>query len=171
MSGGAWLLLFITLQRGAELLLARRNTRRLLARGGREVGAPHYPLMVGFHALWLAAMWAVGWNAPLHPVWTGAFIVLQVFRLWILASLGERWTTRIIIVDAPLVRRGPYRWLRHPNYALVAGEIAVVPLALGAPWTALAFSLAHLAVLRVRMRAESAALAGAAWPEGQRAQG
>ncbi len=152
---------FITVQRVVELALARRNTRRLLARGGREEAAGHYPLMVAFHAAWLAAMWGLSWQATLVPVWTALFVALQGVRIWILASLGERWTTRIVVVDAPLVRRGPYRWLKHPNYALVVAEVAVVPLALGAPLAALVVSLPHLALIRLRVTAEEAALARA----------
>ncbi|MEQ9124547.1 MAG: isoprenylcysteine carboxylmethyltransferase family protein [Alphaproteobacteria bacterium] len=159
MTGGAWLLLYVTCQRLAELALARRNTRRLLARGGVERGAGHYPLMVAFHALWLAAMWIAGWNAELATAWVAPFAVVQILRLWMLASLGERWTTRIIIVDEPPVRRGPYRFMKHPNYAIVVGEIALVPLCLGAPWLALGVSIAHLGVLAIRIRAENAALA------------
>ncbi|NBB69361.1 MAG: hypothetical protein GVY33_03420 [Alphaproteobacteria bacterium] len=162
MTSGLWLVAFVTLQRLAELALARRNTRRLMARGGREVAPGHYPALVAFHAGWLALMWALAVEAALVPLWTAVFAGLQAFRLWILASLGERWTTRIIIVDEPLVRRGPYRVLAHPNYALVVAEIAVVPLALGAPWVALAVSLPHVALLRIRIKAEEAALA-AAW--------
>ena len=148
---GAWLLAFITLQRLAELLLARRNTQRLLARGAREVGGGHYALLVAFHAGWLASLWLLGWDASLDPLWTAAFVLLQVVRLWILVSLGERWTTRIIVVDAPLVRRGPYRFMAHPNYALVVAEIAVIPLALGLPWVALVASLVHLPIVRHRI--------------------
>jgi len=159
MASGLWLVAFVTLQRAAELALARRNTRRLLARGGREAAPGHYPALVAFHAGWLALMWALALEATLVPLWTALFVALQGLRFWILASLGERWTTRIIVVDAPPIRRGPYRFLAHPNYALVVAEIAVVPLALGAPWVALAVSLPHLALLRVRIRAEEAALA------------
>ncbi len=154
-----WLLGFLTLQRLVELVIAQRNTNRLLARGAYERGAEHYPLMVSFHAFWLAVMWWLGWNGVLDPLWTGVFAALQVFRIWILVSLGDRWTTRIIILNEPLVRRGPYRFMKHPNYVLVVGEIAVVPLALGAPWIALAFSLAHAVVLAIRIRAENRALA------------
>jgi len=164
MASGLVLVAVIALQRAGELALARRHTRRLLARGGREAGAGHYPWMVAFHAGWLALMGALALEATLVPLWTAVFVALQGLRLWILASLGERWTTRIIVVDEPLVRRGPYRFMAHPNYALVAAEIAVVPLALGAPWVALAVALAHLPLLRVRIRAEEAALAAGGGP-------
>jgi methyltransferase len=168
MATGAWLLAFVTVQRLVELALARRNTRRLLARGAREVGAGHYPVMVGFHATWLASLWWLGWQAPLEPAWTIAFLALQPLRLWVLASLGERWTTRVVVVDAPPIRTGPYRVLDHPNYAIVVGEIALLPLALGAPWAALAFSLAHLPLLRHRLAVETAALAETATRAGDR---
>ena len=159
MAGGLLLVGFVTLQRLVELALSRRNTRRLLARGGREAAPGHYPFMVGFHAAWLAAMWVLALGAALAPFWTAVFALLQGLRLWILLSLGERWTTRIVVVDEPLVRRGPYRFMRHPNYALVAAELAVVPLALGAPLVALAFAVPHLLLLRVRITAEERALA------------
>jgi methyltransferase len=152
-------LAFVTLQRLGELALARRNTRRLLAEGGVEVGAGHYPWIVGFHALWLAGLWLVAWDRPVHTAWLLAFFALQVFRLWVIATLGQRWTTRIILVpDVPLVRTGPYRWLRHPNYAVVAAEIAVLPLAFGLPAYAAASSAVNAGLLFVRIRTEDAAL-------------
>jgi methyltransferase len=165
LDGVTWaelLLGFVTLQRGAELLLARRNTERLLAKGGVEAGARHYPAIVLLHAAWLAGLWLLARNAELGLAWLAAFILLQLLRVWVIASLGERWTTRIIVIPgAPLRRLGPYRFLSHPNYLVVAGEIAVVPLALGMPLYALIFSTANAAVLAVRIRAENAALAGA----------
>jgi len=86
--------------------------------------------------------------------------VLQGLRVWVLATLGRYWTTRIITLPgAPLVRRGPYRWLRHPNYVVVAGEIAVLPLAFGAWQIAVVFSLANALVLWIRIRSEERALA------------
>jgi methyltransferase len=156
------LLGFVTLQRGAELVLARRNTRRLLAQGGVEVGAGHYPAIVAMHAAWLAGLWWLGRNAELELVWLAAFIVLQLLRVWVMASLGERWTTRIIVLPgAPLRRVGPYRFLSHPNYLVVAGEIAALPLTLGLPLYALIFTIANAAVLTVRIRTENEALRGA----------
>lgn len=151
-------LAFIVVQRLSELALARRNTRALLAQGAREVGAGHYPLIVALHSAWIAALVIFGWQASVHPWWLALFVVLQLFRVWILASLGPRWTTRIIILDAPLVARGPYRWLRHPNYVLVVAEIAVTPLVLGLWPVALVFSILNALMLRHRIRAEEAAL-------------
>jgi methyltransferase len=157
------LLGFVTLQRCAELVLARHNTKRLLARGAVEAGASHYPLIVALHAAWLGGLWLLAREAELILFWLAVFVLLQSLRLWVIASLGERWTTRIIVLPgAPLRRVGPYRFLSHPNYVVVAGEIAAVPLALGMPLYALAFSLANAGLLAVRIRAEDEALAGTA---------
>ena len=155
-------LALVTLERGAELVWARRNTRRLLARGAREEGARHYPLIVALHAAWLAGLWLLAWNRAVSIPWLAVFVVLQAGRLWVLATLGERWTTRIIVLPGEsLVRRGPYRWLRHPNYVVVAGEIVALPLAFGLYPYALAFSVLNAAVLYLRIRAEEQALARA----------
>ena len=150
-----------TAQRLGELVLARRNTARLKARGAYEVGAGHYPLIVALHGAWLAGLWAwvIGRNPPLNLAWAGVYLALQGLRVWVLTSLGDRWTTRIIILPgAPLVRRGPYRFLPHPNYTVVVAEIAVLPLAFGLWPYSLVFTLLNLAVLTIRIRTENAAL-------------
>lgn len=155
-----WVLAFVVLQRLAELAWASRNTRRLLARGGRETGARHYPLFVLLHASWLIAI-ALTVPADAVPYWPllGLFALLQLGRVWVIATLGPYWTTRIITLDgAPLVRQGPFRFLRHPNYWVVAAEIAVLPLAFGAWPVALVWSLLNAALLRHRIRIEEAAL-------------
>lgn len=155
-------LVLVTLQRLGELVLANRNTARLKAQGAVEVGAGHYPLIVVLHAAWLVGLWVLAWDRPVVLGWLLMFLVLQALRVWIIASLGGRWTTRIIILpQAPLVRRGPYRLISHPNYVVVAGEIAVLPLAFGLPVFALVFSILNALVLSVRIRAEGAALRGA----------
>ena len=149
----------VTLQRGAELMLARRNTRRLLEKGAVEVAPGHYPLVVLLHAAWLVGLWALAWNRPISLPWLALFILLQIGRVWVLASLGERWTTRIIVLPGePLVRRGPYRYFSHPNYVVVAGEILALPLAFGLVAYGLVFSVLNAAILYVRIRAETAAL-------------
>ena len=159
MSLAVLVLALVTLERGAELVWARRNTRRLKARGARETGAGHYPLIVALHAAWLAGLWLWGRDRPVSVPWLVVFAALQAGRLWVLATLGERWTTRIIVLPGePLVRRGPYRLMPHPNYAVVAGEILVLPLALGLPVYGLVFSALNAAVMFVRIRAESRAL-------------
>lgn len=159
---GLVLIGLVVVQRLAELALARRNTRRLLARGGCEVGAAHYRLIVGLHVGWIATLLAFGWHAALSLPFAGLYLLLQAFRIWVITSLGGRWTTRIILIDAPPTRRGPYRFMRHPNYLLVAGEIAVVPLALGLPWLALGFLLLDAAAMAIRIPAENRALAAQA---------
>ena len=153
----------VTAQRLGELVLARRNTKRLLAQGGEERGAGHYPLMVALHAAWLAGLWWLAWDRPANLAWLGVYAVLEALRVWTLASLGPRWTTRIIVVPGEaLVRRGPYRFVSHPNYLVVAGEIAVLPLVFGLGAYALAFTLLNAAMLWHRVRVEQAALEGAA---------
>lgn len=151
-------LAFIIAQRLGELVLARANTARLMAKGAREVGAGHYPLIVALHTLWVLALVVFGWNAPVSPGWLALFMVLQGLRLWILWSLGDRWTTRIILHDAPLVETGPFRLLRHPNYCLVVAEIIVAPMVLGLVWVAIVFSLVNGVVLAIRVSAEERAL-------------
>jgi methyltransferase len=160
---GAWLVTFLIVQRLAELGLAQWNTARLRAGGGVEFGASHYPLMVALHAAWLLGLWMLGHGHPVDPLWLAVFILLQAGRLWVIVSLGQRWTTRVIVLpSASSVARGPYRWLRHPNYVVVVFEIAVVPLALGLPLFALVFSLANTTLLAYRIRVENQALAWAA---------
>ncbi len=151
----------VAVQRLAELALARRNTRALLEQGGTEAGAGHYPLFVLLHTAWLAAM------ALLIPPHTqpslmllGLFAGVMVLRIWVIASLGRFWTTRVITLPgAPLVRRGPYRWLHHPNYWVVAAEIALLPLVFGAWELALLFSGLNALLLSWRVRIEDRALA------------
>lgn len=163
MSLAAIILSLVTLQRLGELVLARRNTAKLLARGAIEIGAQHYPLIVSMHAGWLITLWIWGFDARVNLAALAVFILLQGLRVWILATLGERWTTRIIVLSgAPLVTSGPYRYVAHPNYMVVAGEIAALPLALHLPWIALIFSILNAAALAIRIRAESRALASAA---------
>ena len=163
MGEGAWLVAFLVVQRLAELALAQGNTARLRAAGGIEFGAAHYPLLVALHSLWLFGLWMLGHDRAIDPLWLAVFVLLQAARLWVIASLGRRWTTRVIVLPgAAPVARGPYRWLRHPNYVVVVLEIAVVPLALGLPLFALVFSLANTTLLAYRIRVENQALAWAA---------
>jgi methyltransferase len=150
----------VTLQRLAELVLARRNTAALLARGAREIGAGHYPLIVALHASWLAALWIFGHAQPVNAPALIGYLVLQGLRGWVMYTLGARWTTRILVVPGEtLVAAGPYRFLSHPNYAVVASEIALLPLAFNLPWVALIFSALNAAVLALRIHVENSALA------------
>lgn len=159
MSLASVILALVTLQRLGELVLSRHNTERLLARGAIEVGANHYPLVVSVHAAWLVALWAWGRDQDVNLAALTVYLALQGLRLWILATLGPRWTTRIIVLPGePLVASGPYRYLSHPNYAVVVGEIALLPLALHLPRLALIFTVLNLAMLAVRISVETRAL-------------
>lgn len=152
----------VTLQRLAELVLSRRNTERLLVQGAREVAPGHYPLIVALHAAWLVGLWYLAvWHGDVGVSggWLAVFVVLQGLRVWVIATLGPRWTTRIILLPgAPLVREGPYRFVSHPNYCIVAGEILVLPLCFGLVWYGIVFSGLNALVLWIRIRAEQAAL-------------
>lgn len=155
------LLVYVTLERLFELVLSRRHTRALLAEGAYEVGRGHYPFMVGVHVLWLAALWALllSGDAVFRPLPAVLYLLAQVLRFWIMATLGGLWTTRIIVVPhVTLVRSGPYRFLRHPNYVVVVLEIALLPLALGSWPLAFGFSAANAFALFLRIQAEEIAL-------------
>ena len=161
MTFAAFILALVTMQRLGELVLARHSTHRLRAMGAVEVGADHYPLMITMHAAWLVSLWLLGTDQEVDPWLLSGFVLLQGLRWWVLATLGPRWTTRIIILPgAPLVTDGPYRYISHPNYLVVAAEIALLPLALHLPLIALIFSGLNAAVLVIRIRAESEALSG-----------
>lgn len=155
----ATILTLVTLQRLVELIVSRRNVRRLLAMGGIETGAAHYRMIVAFHAVWLAGLWLFAWTGIVDPSWLAVFIVLQMLRIWVFATLGRRWTTRIITVPGEkLIANGPYRFVRHPNYVVVAGEIFALPMVFGLVWFAIAASVLNAGAMWVRIRAENAAL-------------
>jgi methyltransferase len=150
----------VALQRLIELGYATRNTRALLARGGIQAGRRHYPLFVLLHAAWLLAILiALPVPPEIRAVPLVIFVVLQAARLWVIASLGPYWTTRIITLPgAPLIRRGPYRFLRHPNYVIVAGEMMALPLVFGEVWVALIFSALNAMLLAWRIHVEEGVL-------------
>lgn len=161
------ILLLVALERVYEMWLSRRHARRVLARGGVEVGAAHYPVMVSLHTLFLVAaaaeVWflatpAVAWLTLVSLV---AVVCTMALRYWAILSLGDRWNTRVLFEPGrPPVTRGPYRWLRHPNYLAVVLEIFFLPLIHGAWRTALVFSLANAVLLRHRIRIENRAVHG-----------
>ncbi|MEO0620527.1 MAG: isoprenylcysteine carboxylmethyltransferase family protein [Pseudomonadota bacterium] len=173
MTGGSayWLavgvLTYVTAQRLYELRVARRNTSALLGAGGVEHAPGHYPAIVVMHACWLVGLWLFVVLVPLvRPAVTTVFLlplicfaVVQVMRFWTLATLGARWTTRIITLpDEALVQRGPFRYVSHPNYLVVIAEICLLPLAFGLPVYAAIFSALNAALLTVRISAEERAL-------------
>ena len=153
------ILTIVTLQRIFELRLSQANCRQLIAKGAIEFGAGHYKYIVALHAAWLVALW---WWAPFREVNVPLlllYLLLQVGRIWVLRTLGSRWTTRIIVVPREkLVASGPYRFVNHPNYLIVVGEIAVLPLVFGMWRAALIFTILNAAVLAVRIKAENRAL-------------
>ena len=154
----------ITLQRVLELLLSRRHERALMVKGAYERGAGHYPVVVGLHVGWLVSMLLEGWVrgvelSILWPFWLALFVGGQALRYWAILSIGERWTTRVVILPGvPLVKRGPYKHVQHPNYLAVTLEIFSAPLVFGASFTALAFTLLNVGVLLLRIRTETRAL-------------
>lgn len=160
MTPAEFILGVVTLQRAGELVLSGYNTRALVTRGAVEVAARHYPLIVAVHTTWLISLWMLGHDQPVNMVALSFYLILQGFRFWVMWTLGSRWTTRIIVLpEQPLVSAGPYRFLAHPNYAVVVGEIAVLPLVLGLPLLAAVFTVLNAAVLSIRIRAETRALA------------
>jgi methyltransferase len=149
----------VTLSRLVELPIARANTRRLIAEGGHEVAAGHYPWIVALHAAWLLSLWALALYRPINIALLILFGLVELARIWVLRTLGRRWTTRIIVVPGEkLVARGPYKLIDHPNYVVVMAEIALLPLVFGLWPVALIFSLLNAAALSVRIREENRAL-------------
>ena len=159
-----WIFLVLIIQRLAELVLASRNRRRALDRGGIEYAPETYRKFVWLHSLFLVSLLleSYPWQLPLDELTWSCLILfglLQLLRYWCIRSLGEQWNTRIIVIpSSPLSRRGPYRWFRHPNYLVVTLELAVIPLLARAPLTLLVFSIVNLVLLRERIRLEEKAL-------------
>lgn len=154
------ILAFVTAQRLIELLLSARNTARLKARGAYEVGARHYPVMVALHAAWLGGLWYLALPLKANGILLALYALLQIVRIWIITTLKDRWTTRIIIVPGEsLVKAGPYRFFNHPNYFVVAIEIALLPLVFGLAAYAAIFAAMNAALLLWRIHVEDTALA------------
>jgi methyltransferase len=157
-------------QRAAELVLSARNARRLVVRGGYEVAGAHFPLIAGLHAIYpvalVAEMFALDARpGPYWPLWLGAWLAAQVLRYAAIRALGDRWNVRVWVVPRePLVNRGPYRFMRHPNYVAVAVELFAGAMLFGAWRTATVVSVLNLAALRIRIRHEDEALRGDGGP-------
>ena len=155
----------VVLERLVELVVTERNARRIRERGGFEVGKAHFLPMALLHTgLLIAAPLEIFWlDRPFLPLLGGTMLLLVVgtmaLRYWAISSLGDRWTTRVFVVpEEPPTVRGPYRWLRHPNYLAVIVEVAALPLVYTAWWTAVAFSIGNALVLRTRIKVEESAL-------------
>jgi methyltransferase len=162
----ALFLAVLAAQRVGELLHAARNTRRLVARGAREHGAGHFPLIVLVHVLFPLCLVAEVLMLGARPgafwaLWLGLWLAAQALRYAAVRALGERWSVRILALPGePLVRGGPYRYLRHPNYLAVVVELLAAPLMFGAWRTAIAIGALDLVAIGIRIRAEDAALGG-----------
>ena len=147
------------MSRIVELPIARANTKRLLAHGGYEVARGHYPLIVALHAAWLISLWLLALDRPVSIPLLALFGLVECARIWVLSTLGRRWTTRIIVVPGErLVAKGAYRFLNHPNYAVVVAEIALLPLVFGLWRIALIFTILNAILLTIRIREENKAL-------------
>lgn len=154
----------VILQRIIELMIAKRNEKWMKSEGAFEAGASHYPYMVAMHVFFFVAL--ISEVLLLHrtissiwPIWLTIFLAAQLLRIWCLASLGKFWNTKIIVLpNAQVVRKGPYKWLRHPNYVIVATELLVLPLLCNAIFTAVVFSLLNIWMMTVRIPTEEKAL-------------
>ena len=156
---GLAVMIYVTVERLLELVVARRNTRRLVSEGAYEVGASHYILIIVLHAAWLVSLWLFAPGRPIVGVMLALFGVVQILRFWTLLSIGRRWTTRILIVPGETpVAKGPYRFLSHPYYVVVICEIFLLPAAFGLWEMAILFSMINAAVLMIRIPAETSAL-------------
>jgi methyltransferase len=163
---GFWLMLLIlAAQRIIELFISKRNEAWLKAQGGYEVGAEHYKYMVLLHATWFISMIAEHYLrktalSPIWHVWLSVILLAQIGRYMVITTLGKFWNTRIIVVPhAPLIRRGLYRVVKHPNYWIVGTEIAVFPLLYELYITSLLYTILNAIMLTVRIRVEENALA------------
>jgi methyltransferase len=159
------ILALATLQQAVEYYIARRNTRRLLALGGVEAGGGHHWIMMAFHALWLLGLWVYARDNEILWHWLFGYCAIEALRGWVVAALGDRWTSRIIVMpgesyDATTV----LRFLRHPNYLIVLVEVFVLPMVFGMFWYGLGFAIACGAILFWRMQTEDLALRNATRP-------
>jgi methyltransferase len=158
------LFVYLILLRLGELILADRNRRWAMARGGKELDSSHYRMIVAVHILFYFSLWlewryrSHGWS-DLWPVWLVLLVTAQILRWWAIRTLGRRWNTRIIVVpQMSLVTKGPYRFIRHPNYAAIIIELIAIPALCGAYFTAVLFSLANAWILSRRIPREEEAL-------------
>jgi methyltransferase len=153
--------ILILLQRGLEEVYSSTNTKRLLAEGAQEAGAQFYPVVATAHLGWIASLFLlISPNANITWPLLILYVLLQVVRYWVIGSLGRYWTHRIITLDRePLVRRGPYKYIRHPNYVITLIETMLLPLAFGAWGLALIMTAIWAAVLHYKILLEDAALA------------
>jgi len=155
---------FVIIQRIVELFVARTNEKWIRSQGGYEVGAKHYPFMVAMHVGFFISLIIefLVFDRSLPAFWILLFVIfvmLQMMRIWVISSLGRYWNTKILVLPgAHVVKKGPFHFIRHPNYVVVTLEIIVIPLMLGAYFTALLFTILNFIILSVRIPVEEAAL-------------
>lgn len=155
---------FIITQRIIELLVARNNENWIRSQGGYEVGANHYPYMVAIHIGFFLSLIIefIVFKQEVSRFWIPlfvVFIILQMMRVWVIASLGRFWNTKILVLPgAHVVKKGPFHFIRHPNYVVVTSELIVIPLMFEAYFTAIVFTILNVAILSVRIPKEEAAL-------------
>lgn len=155
---------FVIIQRIVELFVARNNEKWIRSQGGYEVGAKHYPFMVAMHVGFFISLIIefLVFDRSLPAFWIPLFVIfamLQMMRVWVISSLGRYWNTKILVLPgAHVVKKGPFHFIRHPNYVVVTLEIIVIPLMLGAYFTALVFTVLNFIILSVRIPIEEAAL-------------
>ncbi|ODR16693.1 isoprenylcysteine carboxyl methyltransferase family protein [Mycolicibacterium porcinum] len=159
------LIVLVAAERVLELVVSKRNLRWSAARGGKEFGAGHYPVMVALHSALLVGSVLEARRRRTSPIlgriMVAVVLAAQALRWWCITTLGKQWNTRVVVVPgATRVVDGPYRVLPHPNYVAVVTEGAALPLAGGAWVTAVLFSVANAALLRTRIRVENEALQG-----------
>ncbi len=154
--------LVILLQRGLEELYSQRNTRALIARGAREVGAPYYPVVATTHLAWIASLYfLISPTANISAILAVIYLALQVVRYWVIGTLGEYWTHRIYTLDtAPDVRRGPYQFIKHPNYAVTIVETFLLPMVFGSIALGVIMGAVWSAVLYYKIVLEDEGLSG-----------
>lgn len=157
----------IAIQRTVELFIARRNEKWMKSKGAKEYGQKHYKLMVTIHLLFFVSLLVekIFAQKPLNEYWIGLFIIFlitQAGRVWVITSLGRYWNTKIIVLpEADVIVKGPYKYIKHPNYFIVTVELIVIPLMFNAYWTLFIFALLNQFILSIRIPIEEKALAEA----------
>lgn len=148
---------FVVVQRLLELGIAGKNERWARSQGAVEYGQEHYPFIVALHTLFIVAMIAEYSlsRGQFNLFVLILFLLLIALKIWVLSSLGKYWNTKILRVPGALVvRKGPYRWFKHPNYFIVVCEIIVIPMVFHLVYTAVIFTVLNALMLRVRIREE-----------------
>lgn len=155
-------ILFIILLRLAELLHSKRNEKWLIAHSAVESGQNHYPYIIALHTLFMLSLLTEFYYSPdasFNPLIFFIYLLLISFKTWVILSLGNFWNTKIYrIQDAPLVKTGPYKYLKHPNYLIVIGEIAIIPMTFHLYHTAILFTVLNAIMLCIRIRVENKVL-------------